>query len=295
MADSELSVQSQLQDMGFPETHIKAVLQQKITSLEEAIEWLEDNQDNIDNQQSAVEPNVATATQSSTDSTAKSTLSDQPPTTQTTEPASSEEPNETIPTESRLDELRRKAALRKAEQAKLDKENERKNELIRRKRSQESAVIKDELRHKEALKEAQRKRQQAKEDALQRQKIRDRIQADKEARKREREGNSASKPSPSQAIPATSTAPAPAAPRAAPTESKIRFRINGQPPASGFLKTYSVETTLSEVVASIQDEVQVNNIEFQTTFPTKTYGPEQFSKTLKELGLINTNLIIKKL
>ncbi|KAF5102773.1 hypothetical protein D0Z00_000265 [Geotrichum galactomycetum] len=293
MADTELSVQSQLQDMGFPEAHIKAVLQQKITSLEEAIEWLEDNQDNIDSQQSAAESNAATATQSSTDSTTKSTLSDQPLTTQTTESTPSEEPKATSSTESRLDELRRKAALRKAEQAKLDKENERKNELIRRKRSQESAIIKDELRHKEALKEAQRKRQQAKEDALQRQKIRDRIQADKEARKREKEANSASGPSSSQAIPAASSSTTPAAPRAAPTESKIRFRIHGQPPASGFLKTYSVETTLSEVVASIQAEISVNNIEFQTTFPTKTYGPDQFSKTLKELGLINTNLLIK--
>ncbi|KAF5094029.1 hypothetical protein D0Z03_002215 [Geotrichum reessii] len=275
--------------MGFPEAHIKAVLKQNITSLEEAIEWLDENQDTIDDHNRTAEP--ADATQLSAEPTAKSTHSTQD--TGIEKSPSLQQPAETHHTESRLDELRRKAALRKAEQAKLDKENERKNELIRRKRDQESAKIKDELRHKEALKEAQRKRQQAKEDALQRQKIRDRIQADKEARKREREANSAGGVSSSQSTPVSKPAAAPAAPRTAPTESKIRFRIQGQPPASGFLKTYPIETTLSQVAESIQAEIPGNNFEFQTTFPTKTYGLADFSKTLKELGLVNTNLLIK--
>lgn len=291
MADSETSVQSQLQEMGFPEAHINAVLKQNITSLEEAIEWLDENQDIIDNQKHTAEP--AATTQVSAESTVKSTHSTQDATTGIEKSPSLQQPAETHHIESRLDELRRKAALRKAEQAKLDKENERKNELIRRKRDQESAKIKDELRHKEALKEAQRKRQQAKEDALQRQKIRDRIQADKEARKREREANSAGGVSSSQSTPVSKPVAAPAATRAAPTESKIRFRIQGQPPASGFLKTYPIETTLSQVAESIQAEIPGNNFEFQTTFPTKTYGLADFSKTLKELGLVNTNLLIK--
>lgn len=277
--------------MGFNPGRIEAALKNTSGSLEDAIEWLEQHQLSLE-QEAAEEADgedveVSIPAGIASETTTASTAS---------EPTESPKLLTKEDKEAKLEELRQKAAKRKAEQEKIYKEDEKKNEMIRRKRDQDSAKALEEIQRKEALKEAAKKRKEAKEDAIAKQRIRDLIAADKEARRQAKLGNSQdSSPSP---VPTSSTKPVstPTPPRAAATESKIRFRIHGQPPNAGFMKTYPVETTLGDLAESITSEVNINasSIVFQTTFPTSTYDSSMFNKTLKECGLVNTNLIVKQ-
>lgn len=268
--------------MGFPAGRIEAAIKHTNGTLEEAIEWLEqhqlqDDKAETEDAEALDEPETADIDETTTSESA--TNPSEPP-----RPLTQEEKD------AKLNELREKAAKRKAEQEKLNKENDRKNDQIRKKRDQESAKAIDDMKRKEAMREAEKKRKEAREDAIAKQRIRDRIAADKEARRKEKD---ATKAAPVPAAPVAAANPPPA--RSAPTESKIRFRVQGQPPTAGFMKTYPVETTLGEVAESISSEVGISasSVAFQTTFPTKTFGPSEFSKTLKETDLINTNLIVK--
>lgn len=66
--------------------------------------------------------------------------------------------------EARLAELRSKAAQRRASKASEDAQQDRANELIRRKAGQESAQIREDLQRKERIKEAERKRKERLDD-----------------------------------------------------------------------------------------------------------------------------------
>lgn len=268
--------------MGFPAGRIEAAIKHTNGTLEEAIEWLEQHQLQNDNEETEDAEALDEPTTAETDKTV------------TSEPANASESPRLLTQEekdAKLNDLREKAAKRKAEQEKLNKENERKNDMIRRKRDQESAKAIDDMKRKEAMREAEKKRKEVREDAIAKQKIRDRIAADKEARRKEKVATQ-SAPVPVARVAAADSSSA----RSAPTESKIRFRVQGQPPTAGFMKAYPVETTLGEVAESISSEVGMapSSLAFQTTFPTKTFGPSEFSKTLKETDLVNTNLIVKQ-
>lgn len=223
--------------------------------------------------------------------------------------AAAPEPEQEVPLtpaqkEAKLNLLRERAAERRREQERLTKEENRKNDAIRRKRDAESSKAYEDLQRKEALKDAERKRRQVKEDALAKQRIRERIEADKEARRKERlakEGGAGAESSAAQPAATTATKPAPAAApasRPAPTESTLRIRLAGQPPSGpgGLTRTFPVVAKLGDVAADISPEVGIPALAlaFQTTFPTKTYGPAEFEKTLKEVGLVNANVIVKQ-
>lgn len=267
--------------MGFPAGRIEAALKNTDGSLEQSIEWLEVHQNQSDRENdNTEEPSISVEDDTNTASLTETQEAELKPLTQAEKDA-------------KLDALRAKAAERKRAQEKIYKEDSKKNELIRRKRDQESARAFEEIQHKEALKEAERKRKQVKEDALAKQRIRERIEADKEARRRQRLANDGHSQPAAQPAPKPASAPVV---RAAPTESRLRFRVQGQPPNAGFMKTFPVATTLGELAKDISTEVgiAVENIAFQTTFPTATFDKSSFEKTLKETGLVNANVIVKQ-
>ncbi|PVH98515.1 hypothetical protein DM02DRAFT_44083 [Periconia macrospinosa] len=306
----------QLLDMGFDSE--RATLASKATgSLQDAIDWLEKNQETpLDDLKAAAQ---AQAQSSST--------SDEPPALQPGEVAQSlvcndcgrklrgqaqaewhasktEHVNFSESTEElkplteeekkqRLEELKQRLAAKKAVQAEQEKEDRKKNEKIRMKSTKETQEAKEELRKKEQLKEMQARKREKIEEAEARKRVLAKLEADKQERKRKAEAEKAARagqaPPPPVAEPAgpTSSGPATSKPASAYTEARLAL----QTPTGRVMKTFPVETTLFEVAHALeQDGLVVNS--FTQNFPKKTYDKTDFGLTLKEAGMVPSSALI---
>jgi hypothetical protein len=193
----------------------------------------------------------------------------------------------------RLEELRKALAEKRAKQAILDKEEQKKNEKIRMKSTKEVQDIKEDLAKKEQIKAAAAKRDEKLKDAAAKKRIQEKIAADKEERrlkaerqKAEREGRA---PPPEPTPVASPAVPKPAS---AHTEARLRLQLPGGGTAT---KTFPVETTLFEVAQALEAESGGPVESFTTTYPKKTFsGNIDFGKTLKEAGLVPSAVLIVK-
>ncbi|EJF64427.1 hypothetical protein DICSQDRAFT_81696 [Dichomitus squalens LYAD-421 SS1] len=202
----------------------------------------------------------------------------------------------------KLAELREKMAAKKAAKAKEEAKETLANEAIRRKSGKDINELREELKRKELLKEAEAKRREKVEDAKARAAVKAQIEADKKARaekaareKALREG----KPLPDAVEPAstasTATASAPKAGLAGKdypeTRLQIRMAKGGQP----YTTTLPSDSTLREVaefLAAQTLEVDVETVNFSLTFPRKTFARSDFSRTLRDLGLTPSAVLI---
>jgi hypothetical protein len=157
----------------------------------------------------------------------------------------------------KLAELRERLAAKRAAQASQDLAETKKNEAIRRKKTQETEQLKEELRRREQLKEVEKRKREQREDALAKERVRQKIREQQEAKRLQAEAEKAAregKPAP------TAAQPGPATPAAAPTppkvsashsESRLQLRLpQGQP----LVKTFPAETTLFEVAGAVENE-----------------------------------------
>lgn len=187
----------------------------------------------------------------------------------------------------RLQELKAKLAEKRAAQAVADKADQKRNEEIRKKHTKENDDAKEELQRKEQIKEAQKKKQEKADDIAAKKRIREKIEADKAARKakaeeekRMRENPDAYNPgAPSAGGAALASAPTPKA-----NHSEARLRL--QTTSGNIMKTFPAETTLFEVAAAIEQENGTKATSFGINFPRKTFSYEDFGMTLKECGLV---------
>lgn len=198
----------------------------------------------------------------------------------------------------KLAELREKMAAKRAVKAKQEARENLANDAIRRKAGKDLNELREEIKVKEMKKEAEAKRREKLEDAKARAAIKAQIEADKRERaekaareKALREG----KPIPgSSAAPAT--APAAAAPKTAgkdypETRLQIRMASGGQP----YTTTLSSDATLREVAEFLAGQtlaVDVETVTFAQHFPRKTFAHTDFSRTLRELGLTPSAVLI---
>lgn len=83
-----------------------------------------------------------------------------------------------------LEELRKKSAERKAEKSKIDLEEAKQNEMIRRKAAKESSESKQKLEEIEMQKAAEKRKREKEEDRLAKERIKAQIEADKLERQR---------------------------------------------------------------------------------------------------------------
>lgn len=83
----------------------------------------------------------------------------------------------------KLEDLRQKLALKRAAQSEQDKIDAKRNEQISRKKTKESEDIKEQLKVKEQIKDAEKKRRERQEDIEAKKRIQARIAADKEERR----------------------------------------------------------------------------------------------------------------
>lgn len=201
----------------------------------------------------------------------------------------------------KLEDLRLRAAERKATQAKIDALENKNNEALRKKADKESAALIEKQKKLQVQKEAEARKREQREDVLAKQRIKDLIAADKKARQEKIEREKAARAGVSTAgaaSPRVAAAPVAAAASTAPrqkkeyTESRLQIRIDGQAPV---VKTFPVETTLFEVAHAVQNvsDISPDSTVFVTTFPTKKFGAEDMGMTLKEAGLINTAVMLK--
>ncbi|RYP75684.1 hypothetical protein DL769_003772 [Monosporascus sp. CRB-8-3] len=189
----------------------------------------------------------------------------------------------------RLEELREKVRAKRANQALVDKEEQKRNEKIRQKATKETQDLKEELARKEQIKEAARKRQEKQEELEAKRRIKAKIEADKEERRRKAEEAKAAKEGRAPAAPAAAAAPA--AQRPAATHNEARLRL--QTPGGNVMKTLPADTTLFEVAQLLQSENGLTVNRFVMNFPKKTFeGSLDFGKTLKEAGMVPSAALI---
>jgi UBX domain-containing protein 1/4 len=231
-----------------------------------------------------------------------------------------------------LEQLRQKAAARKANQAAIDKEEQKKNEVcaknirssfplpnpllpswgqlanpelswqkIRMKATKEIQDAKEELAKNEQIKAAAAKRQEKLNDIAAKKRIQEKIAADKEARrlkaeqqKAEREGRA---PPADPTITAAQSAQAGSsgAGSSGPKKEVTEARLRLQTNGGVVMKNFPVETTLFEVAEAVRGENGGEVESFTMTYPKKTFsGSLDFGKTLKEAGLVPSAVLIVK-
>ncbi|KAK5992202.1 UBX domain-containing protein 1 [Cladobotryum mycophilum] len=310
-------------DMGFEKARAKIAVK-KSGGLQGALQWLEDNQDkSLEDIQAAEEARKdddeedadtkAQITELETGQAAKSLICNDCGkrfrnhdlasyhATKTEHTDFSESTDELAPLtedekKAKLEELRERLQAKRAVQASQDKEDAKRNEKIRQKSTKESQEAKEELARKEQIKEAQRKRQEKFEDAEAKKRIKAKIEADKAERRRKAEEEKAAREGRAPAEVAAPAAPAPAAaaaprPKADHSEAKLKLQTD----SGSILKTLPAETTLFEVAQQLQAETGKEVTSFMMTFPRKTFqGDVDFSKTLKEAGLVPSAVLIVK-
>jgi len=200
----------------------------------------------------------------------------------------------------RLAELREKAAARKAATAAKDAEEAKKNEAIKRKGGQELQKIKEELKLKEAQKLVEQKKKEKLEDMKAKQRIKAQIEADKKERaekaaleKALRDGTalpaSASKPTGPPPPSMTSSSGNSSAHK---KETRLQIRL---PVGNPLTTTKPSDDTLQSVLDWIRQNAPAGTpIEGKISipFPRKMFTAAEMDKTLAELGLVPSSVLI---
>jgi UBX domain-containing protein 1/4 len=194
----------------------------------------------------------------------------------------------------KLEELREKLAAKRAGMSEQDKLDKKRNEEINRKKTKESQDIKEQLKVKEQINDAARKRQEKLDDIAAKKRIQAKIAADKEERRLRMEREKAEREGRAVSPPTTDTPVAAPAPTSKPASAYTETRLRLQTANGNILKTYPIETTLFEVAAELNDESGMEVESFTQNFPRKVFNHEFFGETLKELKLVpSASLIVK--
>ncbi|KAL9064553.1 MAG: hypothetical protein Q9157_007786 [Trypethelium eluteriae] len=297
-------------EMGFEKEKAELAIK-KGGNLQGAIEWLETNQDKTIEELKAEEESAAPTAPD--DSQANSLVCQEcgkrmrgtaeaeyhASKTQHTDFEQSTEEIKPLTEEeraTRLEELRAKLAVKRANEAVQDKADQKRNEQIRMKSTKETQDIKEELQKKEQIKEAEKKRKEKQDDIDAKKRIKAKIEADKEARRLKAEQEKAARagvaPPVQPAAPAmpTTSGPATSKPASAYTEARLRLQtVNGT-----VQKTLPVETTLFEVAHQLAQDNGTEVATFTTNFPKKVFDRTDFGMTLKEAGLVPSAALIVK-
>ncbi|GJJ11600.1 hypothetical protein Clacol_005835 [Clathrus columnatus] len=201
----------------------------------------------------------------------------------------------------KLEELRQKMAEKRSKKAEQDALDNKANELLRRKAARDMGSIKEELRAKEAIKEAEQKRKDKIADAKAKAAVKAQIEADRRERaekaareKALRQGNVQQEATPSttpSSNPVTSTSGAASSKEYKETRLQIRLASGGQP----YTTTLPSDSTLRQVAEFLAGQtlaVDVDTVSFAQHFPRKQFNQNDFTKTLKELGLTPSAVLI---
>ncbi|KLO05040.1 hypothetical protein SCHPADRAFT_911285 [Schizopora paradoxa] len=203
----------------------------------------------------------------------------------------------------KLEELRTKLAEKRAGKAKVEAEEHKANEAIRRKGGKDIGVLREEMKVKESIKAAEQARKDKLDDAKAKAAIKAQIEADKRERaekiareKALREGKAPPPTAASTSTTTTATTSSSAGGEGTQREHKdarlqIRLSGGGQP----IVVTLPSESTLQDVaehVVSQSPAVDPSVVTFTRQFPRKLFARSEFSQSLKDLGLVPSAVLI---
>ncbi|CAE6401549.1 unnamed protein product [Rhizoctonia solani] len=202
----------------------------------------------------------------------------------------------------KLAELRERMEEKRAAKAMEEAKEARANELIRRKGGQDIGSIKEELQLKEAEKEARQRKQDKLDDAKAKAAVRAQIEADKKTRAekavkekalREASGREYQQPLVSGVGGATSaSAAAPGTKSSESPTTRLQIRLASGAPLTA---TMASDSTLHEVALFVESQnpaISAQTITFSTTFPRKVFSRSDFTRTLKELDLVPSAVLM---
>ncbi|VEN56196.1 unnamed protein product [Callosobruchus maculatus] len=319
------SVVNTLVEMGFSKQHAEiAVKKTGSNDVQVAMDWLLSHEEQLDNLASEVPPEPApsdetektdgtdlkehspspTASQDSSSAEAKSFRCDDcgklfrtqdevefhavksghgnfSESTEEKKPLSEEEKKE------QLAKIEAKLRQRRLEREAREKEEALMREKIRIKSGKELQEAKRRQEELEMKKLMEQKRKEKEEEKLAKQRIREKIEQDKIARKAKFGGGGVATPEP--ATTPASPPPATAAPRPSPSEARLQIRLTD---GSVVQHTFGAKEPLSAVRLFVEMKVgggaqggggtQVN---LMTNFPKKVFAAEDYEKPLETLGL----------
>ncbi|OAX35414.1 DNA-binding protein [Rhizopogon vinicolor AM-OR11-026] len=198
----------------------------------------------------------------------------------------------------KLAELREKMAAKRSVKSEQEAKEARANEAIRRKSGKDVGKLKEEMQAKELVKQAEQKRREKLEDAKAKAAVKAQIEADKKSRaekaakeKALREGQPIVDTATSASTTSGGTAPSSSGSVAKETRLQIRMASGGTP----YTTTLPSEATLREVAEFLAGQtldVDVETVTFAQNFPRKTFSRDHFNKTLRELGLTPSAVLI---
>ncbi|KAH9074926.1 ubiquitin-related domain-containing protein [Lactarius deliciosus] len=201
--------------------------------------------------------------------------------------------------EQKLLELREKMNEKRAKKAAEDAKEAKANELIRRKAGKEASQIKEDLKNKQILKDLEAKRREKEDDKKALAAIKAQIEADKlqRAQKAAQEKALRDGAAPPADAAGSSTPSAAPAPTSVPgrefkdTRLQIRLASGGQP----LTTTLPSDSTLREVAEFVAGQtltVDVDTVTFTQQFPRKQFSASDFSRSLRDLGLTPSAVLI---
>ncbi|KAG0343787.1 UBX domain-containing protein 1 [Podila humilis] len=190
--------------------------------------------------------------------------------------------------QAKLVELKERLAVKRAAKALADKEDQKMSEKIRRKAGQDQTEAKARLEEKEMKKLVEAKKREKEQDRLAKLAIKAKIDADKAERARKKlEATQGAQVAAQHA--ATEAAAAAAAPPKVYTETRLQIRQpEGQQP---IVQTFQASDRLSAVYEYVRGQ-RHGNFQLMTTFPRKVLDGADQAKTLNELGLVPSSVLV---
>ncbi|CCJ28852.1 unnamed protein product [Pneumocystis jirovecii] len=164
------------------------------------------------------------------------------------------------------------------------------NELIRRKRDREYVQLIEEQKRQAQLRDIMLRKEEKKQDLLEKKRIMQRIEDDKRERKERQERACLMKSDVSEN--ASSTLPVPKT--ISYDTSRLQIRVEAGTRCSPIVRVFSSEDTLRLIAQNIFPEsgVSPDTAIFVSTFPKKEYSGDCLDKTLKELQLVPSCVLI---
>ncbi|KAJ2744142.1 hypothetical protein GGI20_003213 [Coemansia sp. BCRC 34301] len=210
----------------------------------------------------------------------------------------------------KLGELQQRIADKRKLRAEAEKEEQRQNELLRRKAGQDMTEQKEKLKDQMMLREIEKQKREKEDDKRAKQKIKDQIEQDKRDRavrvareKAERDG-AGSSGAPANVQAEESAAPSmlqSGLPKITSSSSQARLQIRPMlqsdkgGPSPPVTHVFSADQTLKDVINFVKKEMPHvgSHFKLSTSFPRKDFDSHHESLTLKELGLVpNAALIL---
>ncbi|CAG8496181.1 8911_t:CDS:2 [Acaulospora morrowiae] len=187
----------------------------------------------------------------------------------------------------KLAELKQRLAEKRELRLLQEKEEEKNREKIRRKTGKELTDAREKLEEREMQKALLAKKKEKEEERLAKAKIKEQIEADKKERAAKREAAKQANLQHRQEEEAAEAARVAQASKEY-TEARLQIRRpDGQPITHTFQSTDTLQVVYDHVTPHI-----IGPFQLATTFPRRIFGNSEMGKTLKELGLVPSAVLV---